>query len=141
MAGRRIARAKGMGSLPFGISLVSLREKIMVRAQTKSGQALSFACGKPDAHKQPQGLEASRQAPYLARGRAPPAERGRATPCSLGSMFRGSGETSTGDCSCGGPVPEIMADRSVATNPGLHRYGMRILPTKSSFDRRQSLVA
>src|SRR5262245_17667928 len=34
-----------------------------------------------------------------------------------------------------------MADKSIATNPGLHRYGMRILPTKSLFDRRQSLMA
>ena len=41
----------------------SLSKKNMVRAQTKSGQALSFARGKPDACKQSQGLEAFRQAP------------------------------------------------------------------------------
>jgi hypothetical protein len=121
MGGRRIARAKAMGS-PFGSCWTSgatawqrffggsFNKKYEARCRRKSGQAPFFPTRKTRVARRtgdasPSGRRSAATTRHCHASLTGPGDESRATPCSLGSMFRGSGETSNGgDSSCVGPV-------------------------------------
>ena len=121
MGGRRIARVKAMGS-PFGSRWTSGATAELRRysvapstrntrhpAEGNRDKPLFSSAENPSraSHRRciASGRRSAATKPRCRANLTGPGDEGRATPCSLGSMFRGSGETSNGgDSSCVGPV-------------------------------------